>query len=146
MSDGITLHCPRCGEYSALKKEYDNYNGIDVYTCQKKDCGRKFAIELVISNKQELLKEVQDNSPSQQTSVVNREIVHTKKISNVGEIPTLDTKSQQKSPRDCDVQRNGVTNNMVTELSSHSADTIANTFIDTEKTYKKIQGENNVNR
>jgi len=48
MSDGITLSCPRCGKYSALKKEYDSYKGIDVYTCQEKDCGRKFAIELVV--------------------------------------------------------------------------------------------------
>jgi transcription elongation factor Elf1 len=48
MSDGITLNCPRCGKYSCLKKEYDNYKGIDVYTCQEKDCGRRFAIEMVV--------------------------------------------------------------------------------------------------
>ena len=48
MSDGITLCCPRCGEYSALHKECDTFNGIDVYTCQKEDCKRRFAIELVI--------------------------------------------------------------------------------------------------
>lgn len=54
MSDGITLCCPRCGKYSALKKEYDSYRGIDVYTCQEKECGRKFAIELVIDKNSEL--------------------------------------------------------------------------------------------
>lgn len=52
MSDGITLHCPRCGKYSALKKEYDSYKGLDVYTCQDKECGKKFAIEIVISKKE----------------------------------------------------------------------------------------------
>jgi transposase len=63
MSDGITLICPSCGEYSALKKEYDELKvkiknqslkhpedyvdySIPVYTCQK--CGKKFAIERVI--------------------------------------------------------------------------------------------------
>jgi len=48
MSDGITLHCPRCGKYSALKKEYDSFKGIDVYTCQEKECRRRFAIEMVV--------------------------------------------------------------------------------------------------
>ena len=51
MSDGITLYCPRCGNLSCLKKEYDNYKGLEVYTCQKKDCGRRFIIELVIKQK-----------------------------------------------------------------------------------------------
>jgi len=55
MSDGITLYCPRCGKYSALKKEYDSFRKIDVYTCQEEDCKRSFAIELVI--KQNLGKE-----------------------------------------------------------------------------------------
>lgn len=50
MSDGITLCCPRCGEYSALHKECESFREIDVYTCQKKDCRRRFAIELVIKN------------------------------------------------------------------------------------------------
>lgn len=48
MSDRITLHCPRCGKYSALKKEYDSFKEIDVYTCQEKECGRRFAIEQVV--------------------------------------------------------------------------------------------------
>ncbi len=63
MSDGITLHCPSCGEYSALKKEYDElkikiknqslkhpedyYDSIiPVHTCGK--CNKKFAIERVV--------------------------------------------------------------------------------------------------
>ena len=63
MSDGITLICPSCGEYSAVKKEYDKLDvliqnpdheskedylehSIPVYTCQK--CGKKWAIERVI--------------------------------------------------------------------------------------------------
>ena len=50
MSDGITFHCPRCGNYSALHKECENFRNIDVYTCQEKECGRKFAIELVIKD------------------------------------------------------------------------------------------------
>jgi transcription elongation factor Elf1 len=51
MSDGITLHCPRCGKYTASHKEYDTYQNIDVYTCQNKECGRAFAIELVIKKR-----------------------------------------------------------------------------------------------
>jgi len=62
MSDGITLYCPSCGKYTALKKEYDElkvklkqnslkhpedeiwYNSsLPVYTCQS--CGRQWAIE-----------------------------------------------------------------------------------------------------
>jgi len=50
MSDGITLCCPRCGKCSALHKECEQFRNIDVYTCQKTDCGRKFAIELVIKS------------------------------------------------------------------------------------------------
>jgi len=37
---------------------------------------------------------INNQSPSQQTSVVNREIVHTKKISNAGENPALDTNNK----------------------------------------------------
>ena len=39
----------------------------------------------------ELKQRFQNNSPSQQTSVDRREIVHTKEISDVGENPTLET-------------------------------------------------------
>lgn len=62
MSYGITLHCPSCGEFSALKKEKDFLpvklkvgeirhpndwydSNIPVYTCQK--CEKQFAIERV---------------------------------------------------------------------------------------------------
>ena len=55
MSDGITLYCPRCGKFSALKKEYNSFRKIDVYTCQEEDCKRRFAIELVIKQKAEEL-------------------------------------------------------------------------------------------
>ncbi len=65
MSDGITLCCPRCGTYTALKKEYDEIKvkvenqslkhpkdledwTLPIYTCQNKDCGRRFIIELVV--------------------------------------------------------------------------------------------------
>jgi len=48
MSDGITIHCVRCGKFSALKKEYDSWKGIDVYTCQEKDCGKIFACEVFL--------------------------------------------------------------------------------------------------
>ena len=48
MSDEITIHCVRCGKFSALKKEYDCWKGIDVYTCQEKDCGKIFACEVFL--------------------------------------------------------------------------------------------------
>jgi len=63
MSDGITLCCPICGKYTALKKEYDEITvyqklslkhpedftefHIPVYTCQDKDCGKICAIEFM---------------------------------------------------------------------------------------------------
>ena len=57
MSDGITLYCPKCGNLSALKKEYDELkvrildedylSHIPVYTCQIKECQAKCAIEFV---------------------------------------------------------------------------------------------------
>lgn len=64
MSDGITVHCVSCGEYSALKKEY-NYlevvlktsygekylSKIPVYTCQRKQCGKVFAMDLVFKSR-----------------------------------------------------------------------------------------------
>ncbi len=63
MSDGITLHCPRCGKYSALKKEYDELkvkignpeyeSHIPVYTCQEEDCKAVCAIEFVYKDKGE---------------------------------------------------------------------------------------------
>ena len=57
MSDGITLHCPSCGKFTALKKEYDELKiklkhadddnwydtSFPVYTCQ--DCGKQWAME-----------------------------------------------------------------------------------------------------
>lgn len=57
MSDGITLHCPRCGKHTALKKEYDELKVVignnswathlPVYTCQDEECGMKCVIEFV---------------------------------------------------------------------------------------------------
>ena len=63
MSDGITVCCPRCGRYRALKKEYDELTvyqklslkhpedytkfQIPVYTCQDKECGAICAIEFM---------------------------------------------------------------------------------------------------
>ena len=64
MSDGITLACPTCGKFTALKKEYDELkvklrrfslkhprdedfydSSIPVYTCSK--CKKQWAIERV---------------------------------------------------------------------------------------------------
>ncbi len=76
MSDGITLHCPSCGEYSALKKEYDHIKvkknnqsikhpqdyydyEFPVYTCQK--CGKRWAIERVVSD----IRKQSDSSPGE---------------------------------------------------------------------------------
>lgn len=58
MSNGITLSCPSCSEYTAVNKEYDElkvklfcketgwYDSVfPVYTCKK--CEKKWAIERV---------------------------------------------------------------------------------------------------
>lgn len=66
MSDGITLCCPRCGKYTALKKEYDELRvrilkdkkheeydtHLPVYTCQDEDCGMRCVIEFMVKPSQ----------------------------------------------------------------------------------------------